>query len=83
MFKKNSMEFFIGLDYYLYYFTVAVLLLVHGHMIFQNVLWSSDLVTWFDYLSSHTIYSLTPLYDLRFWMKCLNAWETVSFLGLS
>jgi len=28
------MEFFIGLDYYLYYFTVAVLLLVHSHMIF-------------------------------------------------
>jgi len=28
MFKKNSMEFFLGLDYYLYYFTVAVLLLV-------------------------------------------------------
>jgi len=24
MFKKNSMEFFLGLDYYLYYFTVAV-----------------------------------------------------------
>ena len=45
MFKKNLMEFFIGLDYYLYYFTVAVLLLVHGHMIFQNVLWSPDLVT--------------------------------------
>ena len=45
MFKKNLMEFFVGLVYYLYYFTVAVLLLVHGHMIFQNVLWSSDLVT--------------------------------------
>jgi len=45
MFKKNSMEFFLGLDYYLYYFTVAVLLLVHNHMFFQNVLWSLDLVT--------------------------------------
>jgi len=44
MFKKNSMKFFLGLDYYLYYFTVAVLLLVYGHMIFQNVLWSLDLV---------------------------------------
>ena len=44
MFKKNLIEFFLGLDYYLYYFTVAVLLLVHSHMIFQNVLWSLDLV---------------------------------------
>jgi len=25
MFKKNSMEFFIALSYYLYYFTVAIL----------------------------------------------------------
>ena len=66
MFKKNSMEFFIGLDYYLYYFTVAVLLLVHDHMLFQNVLWSPDLVTWPDFLSSHAIYILIPLYDLRF-----------------
>ena len=23
MFKKNSIEFFLGLDYYLYYFTVC------------------------------------------------------------
>jgi len=38
MFKKNLMEFFVGLDYYLYYFTVAVLLLVHDRMFFQNVL---------------------------------------------
>ena len=45
MFKKNSMEFFLGLDYYLYYFTVAVLLLAHNHMFFQNVLWSLDFVT--------------------------------------
>jgi len=45
MFKKNSMEFFLGLDYYLYYFIVAVLLLVHNHMFFQNILWSLDLVT--------------------------------------
>ena len=44
IFKKNLMEFFLGLDYYLYYFTVAVLLLVHDHMFFQNVLWSLDLV---------------------------------------
>jgi len=38
MFKKNSIEFFIRLDYYLYYFTVAVLLLAHDHIFFQNVL---------------------------------------------
>jgi len=38
MFKKNSMGFFVGLEYYLYYFTVAVLLLVHNHILFQNVL---------------------------------------------
>jgi len=36
MFKKNSIEFLVGLDY-LYYFTVVVLLLVHDHMFFQNV----------------------------------------------
>ena len=38
MFRKNSMEFFVGLVYYLYYFTVAIQLLVHDHMSFQNVL---------------------------------------------
>jgi len=38
MFRKNSMGFFVGLVYYLYYFTVAVRLLVHDHMFFQNVL---------------------------------------------
>jgi len=38
MFKKNSMEFFVEFEYYLYYFTVAILLLVHDHMSFQNVL---------------------------------------------
>jgi len=38
MFKKNSIGFFLGLDSYLYYFTVAVLLLAHDYMFFQNVL---------------------------------------------
>ena len=52
MFKKNSMGFFVGLDYYLYYFTVAVLLLVHDHVSFQNILWSPDLIIWSNYLSS-------------------------------
>ena len=36
MFKKNLMEFFIGLDFYLYYFYSGCTL--HGHMSFQNVL---------------------------------------------
>ena len=38
MFRKNSMEFFIRLGYYLYYSIVAIQLLVHNHMFFQNVL---------------------------------------------
>ena len=38
MFRKNLIEFFIGLGYYLYYFIVVVQLLVHDHMSFQNVL---------------------------------------------
>jgi len=48
-FKKNLMEFFVGMDYYLYYFTVAVLLLVHSHMFFQmfhdHLTLSHDLIT--------------------------------------
>jgi len=38
IFRKNLMEFFVGLVYYLYYFTVAIQLLVYNHMSFQNVL---------------------------------------------
>jgi len=38
MFKKNSIGFFVRLDYYLYYFTVAVLLLAYNYMFFQNIL---------------------------------------------
>jgi len=38
MFKKNSIEFFIGLLNYLYYFTSGCILLVHNHMSFWNVL---------------------------------------------
>jgi len=45
MFKMNLIEFFIGLDYYLYYFIVAILLLVYDHMSIQNVPLSPDLVT--------------------------------------
>ena len=42
MFRKNSMEFFVGLDYYLYYFTSGCILKSRGHKSFQNVLWSHD-----------------------------------------
>jgi len=45
MFRKNSMEFFVGLNYYLYYFTSGCTLKSHSHESFQNVLWSHDLLT--------------------------------------
>ena len=64
-------------------FTVAVLLLVHDHMFLQNVLQPHDLIMWLGFLSSPAIYISTPLYALRFWTKCLNAWETFSCSGLS
>ena len=63
-------------------FTVAVLLLVHDHMFLQNVLQPCDLIMWLGFLSSPAIYISTPLYTLRFWTKCSNAWETFSCLGL-
>jgi len=36
------MEFFVGLSYYLYYFTSDYTLKSCGHKSFQNVLWSHD-----------------------------------------
>ena len=36
------MEFFIGLSYYLYYFTSGYTLKSQSHKSFQNVLWSHD-----------------------------------------
>ena len=36
------MEFFVGFDYYLYYFTSGYTLKSHGHKFFQNILWSHD-----------------------------------------
>jgi len=65
MFRKNSMEFFVVLSYYLYYFTVAILLRVQNHMFFQNILWSPDLVMWYDYLSSHAYLYLHPIVCLE------------------
>jgi len=43
MFKKNSIEFFIRLSYYLYYFTSGFTLKSYGHKSFQNVLGSYNL----------------------------------------
>jgi len=56
MFRKNSMEFFVGLSYYLYYFTSGYILKSHGHKSFQNVLWSHD--------SGHVVCLLKLLYYL-------------------
>jgi len=42
-------------------------------MSFQNILQSHDKVMWYDYLISHAIYILTPLYDLMLEIKCVNA----------
>jgi len=42
IFRKNSMEFFIGLSYYLYYFISGCTLKSCGHKPFQNILWSHD-----------------------------------------
>jgi len=42
MFRKNSIEFFIGLSYYLYYFISGCTLKSYSHKSFQNILWSYD-----------------------------------------
>jgi len=42
MFRKNLIEFFVGLDNYLYYFTSDCTLKSCSHKSFQNVLWSHD-----------------------------------------
>jgi len=42
MFRKNSIEFFVGLSYYLYYFISGCTLKSYSHKSFQNVLWSYD-----------------------------------------
>ena len=55
----------------------------YGHVIFQNLLWSCDLVIWPSLACPCAIYILTPLYALRFWTKYSNAWEIFFCLGLS
>jgi len=72
----------LDLTIYLYYFTSGYALLLHDHMFFQNILWSHDLIMWYDY-SPILFVSLFLLYDLMLEIKCSNAWETLSFLGLS
>ena len=44
-------------------------LYVLSRMFYDHLTLSCD----FDLLSLHTIYILTLLYALRFWIKCLNA----------
>jgi len=80
MFKKNLMEFFVELVSYLYYFYSG-----YATDPWSHVLPECSVVTWplsCDFIS-YTIYISTLLYVLRFWIKCLNAWETIPFLGLS
>ena len=77
MFKKNSMEFFIGLDSYLYYFL--------QQLYYQSIITCSprifcDHLTLSHDLSSHTIYISTPLYILRFWIKCLGNYSPFGVL---
>ena len=48
-------------------------------MFYNHMTLSRDMI----YLSPHAIYILSALYDLIFATKCLDAWETCSFLGLS
>ena len=79
MFKKNLMEFFVRLVSYLYYFYSSYITNPWSHVLLEY-----SVVTWplsCD-SSSHTIYISTPLYILRFWIKYLNTWETISFLEL-
>ena len=57
MFRKNSIEFFIGLTTYLYYFY---------KWLYTTSPQSHDLVMWYDYLSFFAIYILSALYDLIF-----------------
>ena len=82
LFRKNLMGFFIGLQSYLYYNYSGCTLQSHNHMSFPEC--SNHLTCHIIGLpKSPAIYILTPLYDLRLWIRCLNAWETISLLGLS
>jgi len=71
---------------------IAVLLILQLQWLYFTVPQSHVLSRMFyNHLTCHiiglpkspAIYILTPLYDLRLWIRCLNAWETISLLGLS
>ena len=71
---------------------IAILLILQLQWLYFTVPQSHVLSRMFyNHLTHHmiglpkspAIYVLTPLYDLRLWIKCLNAQETISFLGLS
>ena len=80
MFKKNSMEFFVGLQSYLYYYYSGCTLKSHDHLLFpecsmvtwpfQNVLWSCD----FGLLSSY------PAFYSVVYLGVWNAWGTFFLL---
>jgi len=78
------MEFSIGFDYLLillykwlcpYYYTVTC----PSRTFYDHMTLSHE----YDYLISHAIYILTPLYNLMLEIRYLNVWETLSSLGLS
>ena len=80
-FRKNSMEFSIGLNYllillYKWLYTTSSMITCPSGMFYNHLTLSRD-------ISSHAVYIFSSLYDLIFAIKCLNARETFSFLGLS
>ena len=50
---------------------------VLSRMFYDHLTLSHD----FDLLSPHPFYILTPLYALRFWIKCSNVGETFFLFG--
>ena len=67
MFKKNSMEFFVGLQSYLYYCYSGCTLKSHDHLLFPEC----SMVTWPCYVTlaySVPILPFTPLYTWVFEM---------------
>jgi len=70
MFRKNLMKFFIGLSYYLYYFTSGCTLKSCSHEFFQNILWSHD--------SGHMVHLLKfPCYLYLDPIVCLDVMDQI------
>ena len=68
MFKKNSMEFFVGLQFYLYYCYSGCTLKSHDHLLFPEC----SMVTWPCHVTlaySVPILPFTPLYTWVFEMR--------------